>query len=447
MKKKNIGLLIFILALLGFALWSIVPLNTKLLGPNGLTLGLDLKGGSQLLYKADLSKKNPSVTDAEAMSSVIEKIQRRVNLYGAAEPVIQKQGTDRILVQLPGVEDIIEAIKLIGQTALLDFREQKLDENGQPVLDDKGNWVFKDEPAKAEGRDGDQRELTGEYLKLARTDIDPYTGSPLVVFEWDSEGAYLFEQITRRNLQKPLAIFLDNEVISAPIVQSVIRDRGQIDFNRPVPMAEAETLAIQLNSGALDVPLAIIDQRDVDASLGADSIKKSILAAEIGVVLLLLFMLLYYRLPGLVACLSLGIYGVFLLAIFNLFSAYLTLTLPGIAAFILSLGMAVDANVLIFERLKEELRTGRTLGAAVETGFDRAWTAIRDSNITTFIACIILFWLGGTFGAFMVRGFALTLFIGVAMSMFTAIVITRTFLRLIVGSRLTTNPAAYGVRA
>jgi len=446
LKKKNIALLIFILALLGFALWSIVPLNTKLLGPNGLTLGLDLKGGSQLLYKADLSKKNPSVTDAEAMSSVIEKIQRRVNLYGAAEPVIQKQGTDRILVQLPGVEDIIEAIKLIGQTALLDFREQKLDENGQPVLDDKGNWVFKDEPAKAEGRDGEQRELTGEYLKLARTDIDPYSGSPLVVFEWDSEGAYLFEQITGRNLQKPLAIFLDNEVISAPIVQSVIRDRGQIDFNRPVPMAEAETLAIQLNSGALDVPLTIIDQRDVDASLGADSIKKSILAAEIGVVLLLLFMLLYYRLPGLVACLSLGIYGVFLLAIFNLFSAYLTLTLPGIAAFILSLGMAVDANVLIFERLKEELRTGRTLGAAVEAGFDRAWTAIRDSNITTFIACIILFWLGGTFGAFMVRGFALTLFIGVAMSMFTAIVITRTFLRLIVGSRLTTNPAAYGVR-
>jgi preprotein translocase subunit SecD len=447
LKKKNIGLLIFILALVGFALWSIVPLNTKLLGPDGLTLGLDLKGGSQLLYKADLSKKNPSVTDEEAMSSVVDKIQRRVNEYGAAEPVIQRQGTDRILVQLPGVEDITEAIKLIGQTALLDFREQKLDENGEPVVDEEGNWVFKDEPARAEGRDGEERELTGEYLNLARTDIDSYSGSPLVVFEWDSEGAYLFEQITGRNLQKPLAIFLDNEMISAPIVQSVIRDRGQIDFNRPVPMAEAETLAIQLNSGALDVPLAIIDQRDVDASLGADSIKKSILAAEIGVILLLLFMLVYYRLPGLVACLSLSIYGVFLLAIFSLFSAYLTLTLPGIAAFILSLGMAVDANVLIFERLKEELRAGRTLGAAVEAGFDRAWTAIRDSNITTFIACIILFWLGGTFGAFMVRGFALTLFIGVAMSMFTAIVITRTFLRLIVASRLTTNPAAYGVRA
>ena len=447
MKKRNIGLLVFILALVGLALWSIVPLNTKLLGPDGLTLGLDLKGGSQLLYKADLSSKDPSITDEEAMSSVVDKIQRRVNEYGAAEPVIQRQGTDRILVQLPGVEDITEAIKLIGQTARLEFKEQKLDENGEPVLDEEGNWVFEDEPARAEGRDGEQRELTGEYLKLARTDIDPYTASPLVVFEWDSEGAYLFEQITGRNLQKPLAIFLDDAMISAPIVQSVIRDRGQIEFNRPVAMAEAETLAIQLNSGALDVPLAIIDERDVDASLGADSINKSILAAEIGVILLLLFMLVYYRLPGLVACLSLGIYGVLLLAIFNLFSAYLTLTLPGIAAFILSLGMAVDANVLIFERLKEELRAGRTLGAAIEAGFDRAWTAIRDSNITTFIACIILFWLGGTFGAFMVRGFALTLFVGVAMSMFTAIVITRTFLRLVVASRLVTNPAAYGVRA
>jgi len=446
LKKKNIGLLVFILLLVGLALWSVVPLNAKLLGPDGLTLGLDLRGGSQLLYKADLSKKDPSATDEEAMSSVVDKIQRRVNLYGAAEPVIQRQGADRILVQLPGVEDITEAIKLIGQTARLEFREQKLDENGDPLLDVDGNWVFEDEAAKAVGRDGEERELTGEYLRLARTDIDPYSASPLVVFEWDSEGAYLFEQITGRNLQKPLAIFLDDEMISAPIVQSVISDRGQIEFNRPVPIAEAETLAIQLNSGALDVPLDIIDQRDVDASLGTDSIRKSILAAEIGVALLLLFLVLYYRLPGLIACFGLAIYGVLLLAIFKVFSAYLTLTLPGIAAFILSLGMAVDANVLIFERLKEELRAGRTLGAAVEAGFDRAWTAIRDSNITTFIACIILFWLGGTFGAFMVRGFALTLFIGVAMSMFTAIVVTRTFLRLVVASRLTTKLAAYGVR-
>jgi len=445
LKKKNIYLLIFILVLLGLALWSIVPLNTKLLGPDGLTLGLDLKGGSQLLYKADLSKKDPSITDEEAMSSVIEKIQRRVNQYGTTEPVIQRQGSDRILIQLPGVEDIKEAIGLIGKTALLDFREQKVDENGNPVLDDIGNWVFKDEPAKAEGRDGIERELTGEYLKHARVNIDPYQG-PLVVIEWDSEGGYLFEQITRRNLQKPLAIFLDNEIISAPVVRSVIQagTLGQIEGD--FTMDEADTLAIQLNSGALDVPLAIIGQENVDPTLGADSIQKSKLAAIIGIILLLLFMLIYYRLPGLIACISLGIYGAFLLAIFSAFP--LTLTLSGIAGAILSLGMAVDANILIFERMKEELRGGRTLGAAAEAGFDRAWTAIRDSNITTFIACVVLIWLGtsATFHASMVSGFAITLFIGVALSMFTAIVITRTFLRLIVSSRLVTNLTAYGVK-
>ena len=184
-------------------------------------------------------------------------------------------------------------------------------------------------------------------------------------------------------------------------------------------------------------------KRQVNATLGQDSIQKSILAAGIGIVLLLVFMLVYYRLPGLVACLSLGIYGVVLLAIFKLVPV--TLTLPGVAGFILSLGMAVDANVLIFERIKEELRGGRSLGAAAEAGFNRAWTAIRDSNITTFIACLVLFWLGGELGALMVRGFALTLFIGVALSMLTAIVVTRTFLRLIIGSRVVKNLAAYGV--
>jgi preprotein translocase subunit SecD len=421
-----------------------VPVNTKLLGPNGLTLGLDLKGGSQLLYEADLSQKDPAVPDDEAMSAVVEKIQRRVNQYGTFEPVIQKQGTDRILVQLPGVKDINEAISLIGKTALLDFREQKLDASGNPVLDDEGNWAFKDEPARAEGQDGQERELTGKYLKSAYVNYIDLKGY-VVVIEWDSEGGYLFEKITERNLNKPLAIFLDNELISAPIVRNIITAGTPGYIEGQFTISEAQTLAIQLNSGALDLPLTIIDQRDVDASLGADSIKKSMLAAAIGVILLSLFMLLYYRLLGLIACCSLGIYGVFLISIFNLFSSQITLTLPGIAAAILSLGMAVDANVLIFERIKEELRGGRSLGAAIEAGFNRAWTAIRDSNITTFIACIILFWLGGTFSAYRVRGFALTLAIGVALSMFTAIVITRTILRFVVSSRLVANPAAYGV--
>jgi len=441
--RKKFSLLIFILILFGFALWSIVPFNTKLLGPDGLRLGLDLKGGSQLLYEADLSKKNPSITDEEAMAAVIMKIQRRVNEYGVAEPMIQKEGTGRILVQLPGIKDISRAINLIGETGMLYFAEQEFDETGKPEFDEDGNPVFKDEPAKAINKDGNEEELTGKYLKRAWQDLGDYN-KPLVRFEWDSEGAHLFEQITKRNLHKQLAILVDKKVISAPVVQAVISDSGQITGS--FTLDEVEDLVTQLNSGALDVPLALIDQRDVDATLGADSVRKSILAAEIGLILLLLFMFLYYRLPGLVACVSLGIYGVVLLAIFKLFHANLTLTLPGIAAAILSLGMAVDANILIFERLKEELRAGRTLGAAVEAGFDRAWPAIRDSNITTFIACIILFWLGGTFGAFMVRGFALTLFIGVALSMFTAIVVTRTFLRFIVNTRLVVNPTAYGVK-
>jgi len=439
LRSRNVYLLIFILALFGFALWSIVPINAKLLGPNGLRLGLDLEGGSQILYEADLSKKDPSIADAEAMASVIDKIQRRVNQYGVAEPVIQKLGTDRILVQLPGVKDIDEAVKLIGEVAELDFREQKLDASGNTT------WVI----AKAVGSDGQEKELTGKYLKPnAIVTLDQVKNKPQIAFEWDAEGAVLFRQITSRNLNKPLGIFLDNKLISAPIVQAVIEAKGVItnDAWTVNNLNEPKTLAIQLNSGALDLPLTIIDQRDVDASLGDDSIRQSILAAAIGIILLALFMLLYYRLPGLIACCSLGMYGVFLLAIFNLFSSHLTLTLPGIAGFILSLGMAVDANVLIFERMKEELRKGSSLAAAAETGFNRAWTAIRDSNITTFIACLILFWLGGTFGAFMVRGFALTLFIGVALSMFTAIVVTRTFLRLIIGSRVVSNLAAYGVK-
>ena len=438
MRRGNVYLLIFILVLFGFALWSIVPVSTKLLGPNGLRLGLDLKGGSQVLYEADLSMKASNVTDAEAMASVIDKIQRRVDSYGVTEPVIQKLGTDRILVQLPGVKDIDEAIGLIGETALLDFREQGVDSSGNTT------WVI----AKAIGSDGQEKELTGRYLKPNTiVTLNQVTNKPQIAFEWDAEGAVLFTEITRRNLNKPLGIFLDNELISAPVVQAVIGAQGVItnDAWTVNDLNEPRTLAIQLNSGSLDLPLTIIDQRDVDASLGADSIRRSILAAAIGIILLSIFMILYYRLPGLIACFSLGIYGVFLLSIFNLFSSQLTLTLPGIAGFILSLGMAVDANVLIFERMKEELRGGRSLGAAVETGFNRAWTAIRDSNITTFIACIILFWLGGTFGAFMVRGFALTLFIGVALSMFTAIVVTRTFLRLIIGSHVVSNLAAYGV--
>ena len=435
---KRAWLLVLILLLFGFALWAIVPLDSERLGKQGLTLGLDLRGGSHLVYEADLSQKDPSQSDDDAMRGVLDKIERRVNAYGVTEPIIQRQGRDRILVQLPGVRDIDEAIKLIGQTAQLDFREAKLDEAGEPVLDEEGNpkWIR----AMAIGTEGEEKQLTGKYLKPnASVVLEPQTNEPQVAFEWNEEGAVLFEQITKRNLHKPLGIFLDDEIISAPTVQAVIEERGVITG---LAIDEARTLSIQLNSGSLDVPLKIIQEQDVDATLGADSIQKSLIAGAIGLVLIVLFMLLYYRVSGFVAACALVVYGILLMAIFKLVP--ITLTLPGIAALILSIGMAVDANVLIFERMKEELRLGRSLGAAIEVGFNRAWPAIRDSNITTFIACAVLYWFGGTLGAFMVKGFALTLFIGVALSMFSAIVVTRTFLRLVV--RAVTSPSAYGVQ-
>ena len=434
MRKGNYYLLVLILILFAFCLWAILPLDSSRFGREGLSLGLDLKGGSHLVYKADLTQKDPSQTDEDAMEGVLGKIERRVNAYGVTEPNIQKLGNDQILVQLPGVTDIEEAIQLIGATAELDFRELKMD-GDTPVVDEEGNyeWV----KATATGSDGQEKSLTGKYLKPnAQVILTQQTNEPEVAFEWDEEGAILFEQITERNLQKPLGIFLDDTAISIPTVQAVISDSGVITG---LDLEEARLLAIQLNSGSLDVPLEVIQEQDVDATLGADSINKSLIAGFIGLALVALFMIFYYRYSGVVAILALVVYGVILVAIFKLVP--ITLTLPGIAALILSIGMAVDANVLIFERMKEELVGGRTLTAAVEAGFNRAWPAIRDSNVTTFIACFVLYWFGGTLGAFMVRGFALTLFIGVALSMFSAIVVTRTFLRFFV--RAIKNPAAY----
>jgi len=439
LKTSNIWLLIFVLALFIFGLWAIIPLDADRFGRQGLTLGLDLKGGAYLVYEADLSKKDPSQTDAQIMTSVLNKIERRVNAFGVKEPIIQQQGENRILVQLPGEKNVDEAKKLIGQVALLEFKEATLGPDGQPVRDAEGNYQWT--VAKATGTNGQLEELTGKYLKPnSKVVLKPNTNEPEVAFEWNDEGAVLFEQITKRNLQKPLGIFLDNQVISAPTVQAVIKSSGVITG---MTMQEAQSLAIQLNSGSLDVPLTIIQEQTVDATLGADSIKKSLIAGAIGLALVALFMLLYYRMSGFVAILALLIYGVIVTAIFKLVPV--TLTLAGIAAGVVSIGMAVDANILIFERMKEELRSGKTLGAAVEAGFSRAWLAIRDSNVTTFIACIVLYWFGDTFGAFMVKGFALTLFIGVALSMFTAITVSRLFLTIAV--RMFKNSWLYGVKA
>ena len=441
MKRGNTPLLIFILVLFGLSLWFIWPGN-GFDDRKDFKLGLDLKGGSHLVYSIDLSKKDPAQSDADVIAGVKDKIERRVNAYGVTEPIVQTISNDRgsfVLIQLPGVTDIDQAIKLIGQTAELDFRELVVDSSGQAVLDANGKeqWTV----TKAIGSDGVERELTGKYLKPnAQVILNQQTNAPEVAFEWNSEGAVLFEQITQRNLQKPLGIFLDNQLISAPTVQAVIKDKGVITG---LTLEAARTLSIQLNSGSLDVPLTIVERRDIGATLGEDSLRKSLEAGIIGAAMVIIFMIAYYRFSGLMACLALVVYVVLNLAVFKLIPV--VLTLPGIAGFLVSVGMGVDGNVLVAERLKEELRRGRTLGAAIEESFRQSWSAILDANVTVFIACIVLYWLGNTFGNFLVLGFATTLFIGTALSMFTQVTVTRTFLRTIVGMGMVKSPRAYGV--
>jgi preprotein translocase subunit SecD len=434
LKKGGTGLLIFIAILFGFTLWVVLP-NQGIPGRTGFTLGLDLQGGSQVIYSANLSEKDPSQTDAQALENAKQTIERRVNAYGVSEPIVQTMQNEQgsfILVQLPGVKSIDEALKLIGQVAELDFRKQVVNATGNTT------WVV----AKAVGSNGTEEELTGKYLKPNATPrLNPNTNKIEIAFEWNAEGAILFKQITTRNLNKPLGIFLDNEVISAPTVQAVIEAQGVIEGN--FSLDEAKTLAIQLNSGALNVPLTIVERRDIGATLGADSLKKSLLAGIIGFALIILFMIIYYRVSGLVAILALVVYTVLNLAVFKLIPV--VLTLPGIAGFIVSVGMGVDGNVLVCERLKEELRRGSTLQRAVEQSFTQSWSAIWDSNVTVFIACAVLYWLGKTFGNFMVVGFSTTLFIGVALSMFSQVVVTRAFLRTVVRSGLAKSPRAYGV--
>src|SRR5215208_3556459 len=288
----------------------------------GFTLGLDLQGGTHLVLQADMSKA-PGQDANQVLKGVIQVLERRVNAYGVAEPVVQSQGSDRVIVELPGVKDIEEAKKLIGQTAQLDFRE--FDQA-------TGQWKV----AVAPGLDGQDKELTGKYFRPnSQVVFDPRSNQPQVAFEFDDEGAHLFEQITRRLIGKPLGIFLDNQPVSTPTVQAVISKNGVITGVR---LNEARTLAIQLNAGAVPVPIRIVEERTVDATLGSDSVRKSVIAGEIALLVVALFMVMYYRLPGLVATLALGVYTVLTLAVFKLWPV--TLTLAGIAGFILSIGMA-----------------------------------------------------------------------------------------------------------
>jgi protein-export membrane protein SecD len=508
--------------------------------------GLDLQGGLQVMLEADLPPDQELEPDSIQVAAQI--IDNRVNALGVVEPLVQTQGERRIIVELPGVEDSEQAIATIRETGLLEFVDAGdlylppgiTIQTTYPLLESEGAQTHTVQPEPAEvsppaglitetegltvpleieppspavtssqpitisptsiapaqteptpeptpSSDMPDRVfatvLTGAHLRTAAVQRNEQTGQFLIAFELTEEGGEIFEQFTGENIEKFLSIVLDKEVISSPVIRSQIPD-GQGVIEGDFTLDEARNLVVQLRYGALPVPLVVGTTRTIGPTLGQDSVQRSIQAGIVGLSIVLLFMLIYYRLPGLLADLALVLYGLLNLAVYMvgwpvlllisivLIVSYfldrrdvwplalggilllstvtlagagfvgVTLTLPAITGFILSTGMAVDANILVFERMKEELRAGRSLNSAIEAGFSRAWTSIRDSNISTLITCAILFYFGSTFGAGAVRGFAITLALGVIINMFTAITVTRTFMRVafdILGERLQVN--------
>ncbi len=389
-------------------------------------LGLDLQGGTHLVYEADMSA--VSFSDrASLMDALRDVIERRVNLFGIAEPVVQADRSGdawRLIVELAGVKDTNAAIRLIGETPFLEFREERPEKEREEILKAReGKEHFNEDPYFS------PTPLTGRYVKRAELDFDSTTYQPLIALELTDEGAGIFAELTKKNVGKPLAIYLDGAPISAPVVQQEITG-GKAQISGDFTPASARELAGRLNAGALPIPIVLIAQQSVEASLGSESLAMSIRAGLFGFIAVAVFMIMWYRLPGAISVAALSLYVVFVLAALKWISV--TLTAAGIAGFILSIGMAVDANVLIFERLKEELRRGKILDEALREGFRRAWTSIRDSNASSLITAVILYW----FGTSMVKGFALTLGIGVVVSMVTAISVTRTLLLAVQTRRL-----------
>ncbi|MBN2058708.1 MAG: protein translocase subunit SecD [Candidatus Saganbacteria bacterium] len=435
--KKNINQLriLFILAIVGVSVYVFMNLP--------ITLGLDLQGGTRLVLEGQPTDKVPLSNDA--MAGAVAVIRNRIDALGVAEPIIQRKGKDQIVVELPGVKDPERAIKVIGDTALLEFVEaewapadssrltqEKVKEFYGPAayLDEvemvRGGQVLSKKPIVLK-----KTVLTGGLLKGAWPGVDEY-GNPVIDIEFNAEGAKLFAEVTSRSVGRPIAILLDKKVISAPNVREPIPS-GKAQISGDFSIEEVQDMVIKLKAGALPIPVKPIETRIVGPTLGRDSIDRSLVAGLIGFVIIAFFMVLYYRLPGFLADVALGIYMTIVLAVLSLIHA--TLTLPGIAGLLLSIGMAVDANIIIFERLKEELRQNKSIKLAIDTSFKRAFTAILDSNITTIIAAATLFFVGtGT-----IKGFAVTLSVGIAASMFTAIVIARMLLNMVVDGKIIPN--------
>ncbi len=382
-------------------------------------LGLDLQGGAHLVYKADTSSL-PSGEVSSAMAGLRDVMERRINFFGVSEPVVQteKAGSEeRLIVELPGVTDVSEAIKRIGETPYLEFKSQRPDAERDAILAaQKNNERLNEDPYFI------STPLTGRFLSKAVLNYNQTTFEPEVDLEFNSEGAALFAKITKENVGKPVAIYLDGAPISVPTVREEITG-GRAQITGKFTPQEAKTLVTRLNSGALPIPIELISQQTIGPSLGETVLYKSIEAGIVGVIAVAIFLLILYRAFGLVAVFALLVYIAVSLALYKLIP--ITITAPGIAGIVLAIVSAVDANILIFERVKEELRQGKSFGTAVFEGFSHAWTSIRDSNTSTIMTAFILYW----FGTSVVKGFALTLGIGIILSLFCSIVVTKTYLK------------------
>ncbi len=420
--QRNIFLLIILILVFG----SVFINYTK-----DIHKGLDIQGGSRLVLEASPTDKVKEINQS-VMSSVMSVVRNRVDALGVAEPIIQQKGATQIIVEIPAVKDPQEAVRVIGETTELVFKEPVFEASGQQkyeMKDGKQEAVWKET-----GLDGHM---------ITNANSQPHGGGMggqwEVTVSFNNEGTKLFGDITTRLVGKPIAIELDGRIISAPNVHEPITG-GTASISGSFTAKDAQELALKLRAGQFPVPLKMIENRTVGPTLGQEAVDKSMIAGALGLGAVIIFMFGYYRFPGLVADMALIIYTLLTLAVFKLIPV--TLTVPGIAGFILSIGMAVDANILIFERTKEELREGRSIFNALEAGFERAFSSIFDSNMTTLISCSVLFY----FGTGLIRGFALTLGIGVLISMFTAITVTRTFLRTLITIKRFKNPALFGIK-